>query len=240
MAIRVCCAYRAAYFHAAMIVAGVIPLDHLAPRLAEAYAALRGAEGPVLPGITAAFGFFARWGAVVAWREEKLGLVCVPGETGVRVRAAIADKLVEWAERLFSIGTTFHTTQLMTGHGCFPAYLYRICRAASPRCFYCGVDEDDADHTLIVCLAVACAGAFATASACAVTAAVELAVTIACAVSVACIVAVACKVAVAVVFAVCVQIAVKVKVSVAVTCAATFAITCALATAVTYGFAFKM
>ncbi|KAI4475769.1 hypothetical protein M0804_014085 [Polistes exclamans] len=59
-AIRVCCAYRTASFHAAMIVAGVIPLDHLAPWLAEAYVALDGAEGPIPPGIKAAFGAFAR------------------------------------------------------------------------------------------------------------------------------------------------------------------------------------
>ncbi|KAI4489765.1 hypothetical protein M0804_003947 [Polistes exclamans] len=68
------------------MVAGVIPLDYLAPRLAVAYAALEGAEGLVPLGIKATFGAFARIG-----------------------------------------------------------------RAASPRCFYCGDDEDDADHTLIVC-----------------------------------------------------------------------------------------
>ncbi|KAI4475788.1 hypothetical protein M0804_014104 [Polistes exclamans] len=140
-----------ASFHAAMMVAGVIRLDHLAPRLVEAYAALESVEGQVPPGIKAAFGAFARWGAVVAWREEELNLVDVPGETGVRVRAAIGDRLVEWVERPFSIGTTFYTTQLLTGHGCFPAYLHRIGRAASPRCFYCGDDEDNADHSLIVC-----------------------------------------------------------------------------------------
>ncbi|KAI4475768.1 hypothetical protein M0804_014084 [Polistes exclamans] len=38
----------------------------------------------------------------------------------------------------------------MTSHCCFPAYLYRIGRAGSQRCFYCG-DEDDTDYTLIVC-----------------------------------------------------------------------------------------
>ncbi|KAI4476590.1 hypothetical protein M0804_013484 [Polistes exclamans] len=58
-------------------------------------------------------------------------LIEVAGKTRVRVRAAIADRLVESVERLLSISTTFYITQLMTGHGCFPAYLYRIGRAAS-------------------------------------------------------------------------------------------------------------
>ncbi|KAI4474423.1 hypothetical protein M0804_014868 [Polistes exclamans] len=151
VAIRVCCAYRTVSFHAAMMVAGVIPLDHLAPRLAEVYVTLRNAEGSVSPDIRAALGAFARMGAITAWKEEEIGLIGVIGETGVRVRAAIAGRLDEWVERPYSIGTTFHTTQLMTGHGCFPAYLYGIRRTDSPRCFHCGADRDDAEHTLIEC-----------------------------------------------------------------------------------------
>ncbi|KAI4472925.1 hypothetical protein M0804_015554 [Polistes exclamans] len=151
VAIRVCCAYRTVSFHAVMMVAGIIPLDHLAPQLAEAYAALRDAEGPVLPSTKAALGAIARRRAIAAWKEEELGLIGVTGETGTQVRAAIAGRLDEWVERPYSIGTTFHTTQLMTGHGCFPAYLYRIGKAAFPQCFHCGVNADDADHTLVDC-----------------------------------------------------------------------------------------
>ncbi|KAI4486116.1 hypothetical protein M0804_006605 [Polistes exclamans] len=36
-----------------------------------------------------------------------------------------------------SMRTTFYVTQLMTGHGCFPGYLSRICRARSARFFHC-------------------------------------------------------------------------------------------------------
>ncbi|KAI4472838.1 hypothetical protein M0804_015582, partial [Polistes exclamans] len=151
VAIRVCCAYRTVSFHAAMIVAGIIPLDHLAPRLTEAYETLKNAEGPVSPDIRASLGAFARMGAIAAWKEEEIGLIGVTGETGVRVRAAIADRLDEWVGRPYSIGTTFHTTQLMTGHDCFPAHLYGIRRTDSLRCFNCGADRDDAEHTLIEC-----------------------------------------------------------------------------------------
>ncbi|XP_035739234.1 uncharacterized protein LOC118449119 [Vespa mandarinia] len=44
--IWLCCAYRAVSFYAAMN-AGIIPLVHLASRLAEIYAAVRDAEDPV-------------------------------------------------------------------------------------------------------------------------------------------------------------------------------------------------
>ncbi|KAI4473169.1 hypothetical protein M0804_015456 [Polistes exclamans] len=112
---------------------------------------LTDAEGPVPPNIRAALGAFARAGAVAAWKEEEISLTWVTGETGARVRAAIADRWDEWVGRPHSIGTTFHATQLMTGHGCFPAYLYGIRRTDSPQCYHCGADRDDAEHTLIEC-----------------------------------------------------------------------------------------
>ena len=151
VAIRVCCAYKTVSFHAAMMVAGIIPLDHLAPRLAGVYATLNDAEGPVPPVIKVALGAEARRAAVAAWKEEELGLTGVTGETGARVRAAIADRLDEWVERPHSMGTTFHTTQLMTGHGCFPAFLCRTDKAVSPQCFHCGANVDVAKQTLVDC-----------------------------------------------------------------------------------------
>ncbi|XP_043489308.1 uncharacterized protein LOC122515880 [Polistes fuscatus] len=135
------------------MVAGIIPLDHLAPQLGDAYAAVREAEDPVSPNTRAVLGAIAKRRAIVAWKEEELNLVRSVGATGVRVRAAIAFRLEEWFERPFSLETTFHTIQLMTGHGCFSAYLYCIRRADSPQCFHCGAENDDSEHILIECLA---------------------------------------------------------------------------------------
>jgi hypothetical protein len=42
----------------------------------------------------------------------------------------------------------FYTTQALTGHGCFVAYLHRICKADTPACWYCAEANDDAEHTL--------------------------------------------------------------------------------------------
>ncbi|XP_043501613.1 uncharacterized protein LOC122523803 [Polistes fuscatus] len=133
------------------MVAEIIPLDHLAPQLADVYAAVREAEDPVSPRTRAVLGAIAKRMAIASWKEEEENLVSAIGATGVRVRAAIASRLEEWVERPFSLETTFHTTQLMTGHGCFPAYLYGIRRADSPQCFHCGAENDDAEHTLIEC-----------------------------------------------------------------------------------------
>lgn len=45
---------------------------------------------------------------------------------------------------------TYHLTQVLTGHGCFRAYLYKIRRADSEDCPYCGL-RDDVKHTIFEC-----------------------------------------------------------------------------------------
>ncbi|XP_014614863.1 PREDICTED: uncharacterized protein LOC106792846, partial [Polistes canadensis] len=133
------------------MVAEIIPLDHLVPRLTAVYAIPGDAEGPVPPSIKVALGSEARRIAIAAWKEEEISLIGAPRETGAWVRAAIAGRLDELVKRPYSIGTTFHTTQLITGHRCFPSYLFRIGKAASAQCFYCGTNVDDADHILVDC-----------------------------------------------------------------------------------------
>ncbi|XP_014614847.1 PREDICTED: uncharacterized protein LOC106792834, partial [Polistes canadensis] len=134
-----------------MIAAGIIPLYHLSPRLAEVYATLGDAEGPVPPSIKVALDAEARRMAIAAWKEEEISLIGVTGETRAQVRAAIAGRLDEWVERPYSMGTTFHTTQLMTGPVCFSAYLFKIRKAASLQCFHYKANVDDADYTLVDC-----------------------------------------------------------------------------------------
>ncbi|XP_032682291.1 uncharacterized protein LOC116849343 [Odontomachus brunneus] len=47
---------------------------------------------------------------------------------------------------------TFRTTQVLTGHGCFGEYLYRIVRKeCTSRCHHCSAAEDAAQHTLGEC-----------------------------------------------------------------------------------------
>ncbi|KAI4494173.1 hypothetical protein M0802_009207 [Mischocyttarus mexicanus] len=88
--------------------------------------------------------------AIADWKEEEIGLIG-SGAPGERVRLAVAPVLDRWVGGVASLGVTFHSTQLMTGHGCFSAYLFRIRRLESSRCFHCDEPFDDADHTLMAC-----------------------------------------------------------------------------------------
>lgn len=58
--------------------------------------------------------------------------------------------LKSWYDR--KIGSLdYHTTQVLTGHGCFQEYLYRIKKVQSPTCLYCEREVDNAEHTLFKC-----------------------------------------------------------------------------------------
>ncbi|KAI4485714.1 hypothetical protein M0802_012575 [Mischocyttarus mexicanus] len=120
VALRVCCAYKTVSHSAAIMIAGIIPLYHLAPHLAECF-----------------------------WDEE-LDLLGT-GAPGERVRQALAERLVEWTEQPPSIRMSFHATQLVTGHGCFPAYLCRFRLAINTRCYHCDGAVNDVTYTLAIC-----------------------------------------------------------------------------------------
>ncbi|KAI4490392.1 hypothetical protein M0802_010663 [Mischocyttarus mexicanus] len=153
MSVRVCCAYRTTFFHAAMMIAVVILLHHLASFLAEAFWANWAGVSPHR--LRAGIGTKAKKVTIVAWKGK---ISFLGTETlGERVRQAIARHLDEWIKRPASMGPTFHATQLMTRHGSFPAYLKRIGRVYSARCFHCAELEDfDAGHTLTVCPVSTC------------------------------------------------------------------------------------
>jgi len=56
----------------------------------------------------------------------------------------------DWASRAHGV-TSYHLTQMLTGHGCFQAKLYSFTRAESPHCLSCGDTIDDAEHTFFKC-----------------------------------------------------------------------------------------
>ncbi|KAL0810515.1 hypothetical protein ABMA28_009072 [Loxostege sticticalis] len=63
---------------------------------------------------------------------------------------AIRPVLKEWARRAHG-RLTYRATQLLSGHGCFGAFLSRIGREESASCHHCSCDEDTAQHTLETC-----------------------------------------------------------------------------------------
>lgn len=73
------------------------------------------------------------------------------GLSGARVRLAIKPVFMDWIARDKKMGLGFHLTQLITGHGCFSDYLFRIGREGQIMCYHCGLGTDSAQHTLEEC-----------------------------------------------------------------------------------------
>jgi hypothetical protein len=80
------------------------------------------------------------------WRER------LPyASAGLRVVGAVGPVLDEWLGREHG-GLTYHTTQVLSGHGCFGEYLHeRTGREATTKCHHCPEERDTAQHTLAVC-----------------------------------------------------------------------------------------
>lgn len=70
---------------------------------------------------------------------------------GLRTRDAILPCWNDWMDREHG-GVAFHMTQLLSVHGCFASYLYRIGKKATSLCEHCTANmEDTTEHTLQDC-----------------------------------------------------------------------------------------
>lgn len=69
---------------------------------------------------------------------------------GVLLRGSIHQVFSDWITRRHG-GMNYSLTQILTGHGCFNAYLERIKKLESALCTYCEGFIDDAEHTLCQC-----------------------------------------------------------------------------------------
>lgn len=68
---------------------------------------------------------------------------------GARTRRAICPNLRLWRGRIHG-GLTFRMTQILTGHGCFAAYLNRIQKMDTNLCAHCDRGlVDTSEHTLM-------------------------------------------------------------------------------------------
>ncbi|XP_018359743.1 PREDICTED: uncharacterized protein LOC108758987 [Trachymyrmex cornetzi] len=151
LALRVIRGYRTISGVAAAIFSGMVPFDLAADRLRRSYLRRRdiiARDGAVAPGASAALLEFERRRAISRWgrRLEELP----PGGPGAIIREAIGDDLEAWTGRAHG-ALTYHVTQMMTGHGVFESYLYRIGRRDTPVCLFCRAANDTAGHTLLFC-----------------------------------------------------------------------------------------
>lgn len=84
-------------------------------------------------------------------REEWLAHLSRESVSGVRTMRAILPQFKKWLDRTHGY-TRFRLTQMLTGHGCFASYLYRIGRVNSSNCQQCGLAiEDTVEHMIQEC-----------------------------------------------------------------------------------------
>lgn len=148
---RVCQTYCTVSGTAALVTAGISPLHIIIRRLARAFHKVRTAEreqGPLNLRARKKINLKLKVKSIETWKRllMKMGR----SDPGLRVRLAIAPVLVEWCGRGHG-AVTYHMSQIITGHGCFNAFLYRIKKIDSPACAHCDGEYDDAQHTLEYC-----------------------------------------------------------------------------------------
>lgn len=83
-------------------------------------------------------------------REKWYRQLCVDHLPGKATRDVILPVFEQWMLRKHG-SMTFYLTQMVTGHGCFNRYLYRIGKVESERCSHCRLDVDTLKHTWEEC-----------------------------------------------------------------------------------------
>lgn len=149
VAIRVARAYRTVSRPAAALLANLPPLELVAREYAQMYEDVRmirerGVQATT--SIRARLRTQHRHVSLVEWKV----MLAVHEDQGQRVICAIRPVLEKWASRTWG-GLSYRMTQMISGHGCFAAYLHRIGKEETRKCHHCDDLEDTAQHTLESC-----------------------------------------------------------------------------------------
>jgi len=149
-AMRVICAYRTVSLDAAALLAGVPPIPLMIKARDNIYHRIDGLkkEGEVSVGAIREI----KNEEYHRMRDDWETYLQRPGLSGMRTLEAVRPHFDSWLDRRFG-GLSFRMTQLLTGHGCFSSYLYRIRRSITMACFHCDANVDSAEHTLTECSA---------------------------------------------------------------------------------------
>lgn len=138
-ALRMACAYRTVSDDAAGVVAGALPIDLLAVERRKLWRERSNQSADA--GETTRRRL--RDEANVEWQRRWTG--SLKGRWTHR----LIPELTPWISREAG-EPNFYLSQLLTGHGCFRAYLYKKNLDTSPNCPACDVEED-VDHVFFVC-----------------------------------------------------------------------------------------
>jgi len=133
--LRSICAYRTVSGTATNILAGVPPADLLARERSMVF---QGRRSGRIPDTAPRAKTVTTWIARVA-----------ESQTGSWTKHLIRD-IKSWCNRNHGC-LDYHTTQLLSGHGCFGHYLCKIGKEPSAKCHHCPAENDTAEHTLFDC-----------------------------------------------------------------------------------------
>ncbi|KAL4082648.1 hypothetical protein QTP88_029709 [Uroleucon formosanum] len=128
--LRAACCYSTVSHEAAAVVSGIPPIRLLAKERTEVFEGKGKSE--------------ARIDLITNWQREWEN--CTNGRWTFR----LINDLPRWQLRTFG-EVCFHSSQVLTGHGCFAAYLCRFGIQATYSCEQCGFQPDDAEHAFFNC-----------------------------------------------------------------------------------------
>lgn len=141
--LRVASSYRTSSTAALQAITDVPPIDLLARERREVFQ-MRRAAGPEDAITTREAARMARTSLIAVWQQRW------DNEEKGRWTYQLIPNLTAWCARRHR-ELSFHTTQLLTGHGCINVFLNGIGKAALARCLHCLRKHDDAEHTLFHC-----------------------------------------------------------------------------------------
>jgi len=130
--LRTACCYSTVSYEAAAVVSGIPPIRLLAKERTDVYNGKCKNE--------------ARDELIRNWQKEWMEGVNGKGSWTRR----LIPNIEEWVKRGHG-EVCFHTTQVLTGHGCFASYLHRFKIQLSDACEQCGHAPDDAEHAFFEC-----------------------------------------------------------------------------------------
>jgi len=150
IALRVIRGYCTISFWAATTLACIPPAEMLASMNAEVYRGIKALkeEGVAITNKTqVTLRRQARDDLIIRWKKSLL-----KANQGLHTLRIIRPIMDQWLDGREDRSLSFHTTQILTAHGCFGQYLHRIKKETTPYCHHCSGEEvDTADHTLKEC-----------------------------------------------------------------------------------------
>uniref|UniRef100_A0A6M2DQW1 Putative 115 kDa protein in type-1 retrotransposable element n=1 Tax=Xenopsylla cheopis TaxID=163159 RepID=A0A6M2DQW1_XENCH len=137
-ALRVACAYRTVSEAAVLVIAGALPIDLLAIERARLYDLKTRGYNLSEARTRTRKESLEEWQR--RWQASDKG----------RWTARLIPNIKAWLDRKHG-EIDFYLTQMLTGHGSFNAYLFRMGLRTSSLCEYCPDKIEDAEHTFFEC-----------------------------------------------------------------------------------------